>query len=51
VVRERDRAVLLDRAIAQSYLSGVMPAHITASATSYYYYAPRHTGRVRSGMR
>ena len=42
---------MLDSARTRSYLSGVMLAHRTVSATSYYYYAPRITGRVRSRMR
>lgn len=40
---------LLDSAARRAYLSRVM--RILAAAASYYYYAPRITGRVRSRMR
>ena len=40
---------VLDSAVTRAYLLRVM--RIVLSAASYYYYAPRPTGRVRSSMR
>ena len=42
---------MLDSLAAHSYLSCVMRTRTMPSATSYYYYATRDTGRVRSRMR
>jgi hypothetical protein len=42
---------MLDSASDDSYLFGVMRNPAMPSATSYYYYATRYTGRVRSRMR
>jgi hypothetical protein len=43
--------ILLDSRTLPFYLSRVMPARRMPSASSYYYYATRTTGRVRSRMR
>ena len=41
----------LDSVVSRSYLWCVMRTRTMPSATSYYYYATRHTGRLRSRMR
>ena len=41
----------LDSFVTRSYLWSVMRTRTMPSASSYYYYATRYTGRVRSLMR